>query len=276
MFMLVHYRLTPRRFTSVSARSMSIDDQAAAGGLYNVEVHSNEPGMRCTVERVMLENAKEHCLLIVARGLSHSSFSVTAYFDELAHTSIGRHLIVSKSVSSTQQILSACNTSLPRGTIFVTDIQSQGKGRGNNHWVSHAGCLMFSFTDTFRDGRSLPCVQYLVSIALIEAVKSYVATLDPGDTYLAQLSELKIKWPNDLYFGNEKIGGVLCNSNFENGEYFMTIGVGFNVSNEGPGINLANIIGCTGDVDMMSRERLLVHFLGVANMPMSSFTLTVY
>ena len=24
---------------------MSIDDQAAAGGLYNVEVHSNEPGV---------------------------------------------------------------------------------------------------------------------------------------------------------------------------------------------------------------------------------------
>jgi hypothetical protein len=45
MFMLVHSRLTPRRFTSVSACSMSIDDQAAAGGLYNVEVHSNEPGV---------------------------------------------------------------------------------------------------------------------------------------------------------------------------------------------------------------------------------------
>jgi len=55
---------------------------------------------------------------------------VTAYFDELVHTSIGRHLIVSKSVSSTQQILSAYNTSLPRGTVFVTDVQSHGKGRG--------------------------------------------------------------------------------------------------------------------------------------------------
>ena len=55
------------------------------------------------------------------------------------------------------------------------------------------------------DGRSLPCVQYLVSVAVIEAVKLYVATLEPGDAYLAQLSKLKIKWPNDLYFGNEKV-----------------------------------------------------------------------
>lgn len=113
---------------------------------------------------------------------------------------------------------------------------------------------MFSFTDTFRDGRSLPCVQYLVSIALIEAVKSYVATLDPGDTYLAQLSELKIKWPNDLYFGNEKIGGVLCNSNFENGEYFMTIGVGFNVSNEVYFIHILSLF----TTNQSNRDRVLI------------------
>ena len=48
-------------------------------------------------------------------------------------------------------------------------------------------------------------MQYLVSIAMIEAVKSYVVTLGLGESCLASLSGFKIKWPNDLYFGDKKV-----------------------------------------------------------------------
>lgn len=35
---------------------------------------------------------------------------------------------------------------------------------------------------------------------------------------------VKIKWPNDLYIGNEKVGGILCQSDYRNGVFVITSG----------------------------------------------------
>lgn len=65
---------------------------------------------------------------------------------------------------------------------------------------------MFSFTCNFRDGRTLPCVQYIASLALVEAVKEYTAHVQGRVGEKEVLPGLKIKWPNDLYYGNQKAG----------------------------------------------------------------------
>lgn len=56
--------------------------------------------------------------------------------------------------------------------MFVADEQTQGRGRGENVWTSPLGCLMFSFKCTQTVGAKLPFLQYLVSLALIKAIKS--------------------------------------------------------------------------------------------------------
>jgi biotin--protein ligase len=38
-------------------------------------------------------------------------------------------------------------------------------------WESPAGCLMFSFTIQMEDGRVVPLLQYVVSLAVTEAIK---------------------------------------------------------------------------------------------------------
>ncbi|XP_047952171.1 biotin--protein ligase 1, chloroplastic-like isoform X2 [Salvia hispanica] len=52
----------------------------------------------------------------------------------------------------------------------VTDVQLKGRGRSKNVWESPKGCLLFSFTIQMEDGRVVPLVQYVVSLAMTEAV----------------------------------------------------------------------------------------------------------
>lgn len=45
------------------------------------------------------------------------------------------------------------------------------EGRSKNAWESPKGCLMFSFTIEMEDGRVVPLLQYVVSLAVTEAIK---------------------------------------------------------------------------------------------------------
>lgn len=44
------------------------------------------------------------------------------------------------------------------------------QGRSKNVWESPKGCLMFSFTIQMENGRIVPFVQYVVSLAMTEAI----------------------------------------------------------------------------------------------------------
>jgi biotin--protein ligase len=99
----------------------------------------------------------------------------------------------SSTTPSTQVILTEKCKGV-KDLVFVADTQSAGKGRGGNSWTSPAGCLMFSFKSHFTDGSTLPFVQYLVSLALVQAIKE-AAQCDQ--------IEVAIKWPNDIYVSLE-------------------------------------------------------------------------
>jgi biotin--protein ligase len=46
--------------------------------------------------------------------------------------------------------------------------------------------------------------------------------------------DVRIKWPNDIYAQQLKIGGVLCQSAYRDQKFQVVIGVGLNVSNRDP------------------------------------------
>ena len=46
--------------------------------------------------------------------------------------------------------------------------------------------------------------------------------------------DIKIKWPNDVYSKNLKIGGILCHSTYRSKEFQVVIGVGLNLDNSEP------------------------------------------
>lgn len=233
---------------------MTIHDNSSTA---TVEIHSK---VHCAMSDLKKTLSSFPRFSLVERGETLTKFNATEFF-ELLREEAGEHgrvLVLGSRMTSTQQILSTHSSLFPEGTLLVCDYQSHGKGRGSNTWISSEGCLMFSFTSNFSDGRSLPCVQYIASIAMIEAVKDCASRAQ--GTQPEELSNLKIKWPNDLYYRTKKIGGVLCSSVFTHGVYCTTVGVGLNVTNKEPSVCLQDLLG-EALTRQLSREALLAAFL---------------
>ncbi|CAI9117157.1 OLC1v1018501C1 [Oldenlandia corymbosa var. corymbosa] len=159
-------------------------------------------------------------------------FRVNDYMNALSTSCFGRFLICSPRLGSTHDVVSLNFSDLPVGAACVADVQTKGRGRSKNVWESPKGCLMFSFTIQMEDGRVVPLLQYVISLAVTEAIKDLCQ-----QNGTAQL-DVKIKWPNDLYLDGLKIGGVLCTSTYKSKKFNVSTGIGLNVGNEKPTICL--------------------------------------
>ncbi|KAJ6930558.1 hypothetical protein NC652_014173 [Populus alba x Populus x berolinensis] len=95
------------------------------------------------------------------------------------------------------------------------------------------------------DGQVVPLLQYVVSLAVTEAIK------DLCDKNGLPHIDVRIKWPNDLYLNGVNVGGILCTSTYRSQkfnvsagkndsssvicEWFLILtGIGLNVDNEKP------------------------------------------
>lgn len=112
--------------------------------------------------------------------------------------------------------------------LVVADQQTMGRGRGQNAWWSPKGCLMFSLawkpeaspsTDESDIRSRLTQLPLLVGVSIASALRSFL--MNP--------EAIKVKWPNDIYVDNKKLGGILIESVLGTTEPFWIIGVGLNV-----------------------------------------------
>ncbi|GBG69575.1 hypothetical protein CBR_g4408 [Chara braunii] len=187
-------------------------------------------------------------------------FDVPHFFSLLSTSQLGKLVVYAHRMPSTQTFLLQNANCLPEGTVCVADLQMLGKGRGGSVWESPEGCLMFSFTQTATNGRTLPFVQYVVTLAVVQGVESLVERLCGSACPI----DLKIKWPNDIYASGLKIGGVLCNSSYRDRRFNLVIGVGLNVSNRSPTIclnELLNAVDPAAHKIVIGKERLLAAIL---------------
>ncbi|XP_022773208.1 biotin--protein ligase 1, chloroplastic-like [Durio zibethinus] len=156
------------------------------------------------------------------------TFNVELFLNSLSTNRFGRFLIWSPRLPSTHDIVSHNFCELPVGAVCVADVQFKGRGRSKNAWESPGGCLMFSFTLQMEDGKIVPLVQYVVSLAVTEAIK------DVCDRNGFPCLDVRIKWPNDLYLNGLKVGGILCTSTYKSKKFNVSSGIGLNVGNEKP------------------------------------------
>ena len=173
-----------------------------------------------------------------------STFDASAYYSRLRTRRDGRALLTARELPSTQCLIgdnaATSPGSLPPGAVCVADAQASGKGRGGNAWTSPPGCLMFSLLTRHREGRTLPFVQYVATMAAVDAIQesaddALVAAGAKGHRRgTGSAVDAKIKWPNDLYSGGLKIGGVLCTSTYSDGGFDVVVGVGINLDNAEP------------------------------------------
>ncbi|XP_074279511.1 biotin--protein ligase 1, chloroplastic-like [Silene latifolia] len=183
------------------------------------------------------------------------SFDVNSYFNSLSASRFGRFLLWSSRLPSTHDVVSQNFGELPIGAVCVADVQFKGRGRSTNVWESPRGCLMFSYTIEMEDGRIVPLVQYVASLAFTEAIKDICSK-----NGLPQL-EVKIKWPNDLYLNGLKVGGILCTSTYRAKKFNISVGIGVNVDNRQPTTCLnERLQELTSNAFQLRREDILGSF----------------
>lgn len=108
----------------------------------------------------------------------------------------------------------------PLPWLVVADEQTAGRGRSENVWWSDSGSLTFSLAvdrPAFRQELSL-----VVAMAVRQGLQDWIVTP----------SQLRIKWPNDLYLGPRKLGGILIETIRVDGKSATIIGIGLNISTD--------------------------------------------
>ena len=110
-----------------------------------------------------------------------------------------------------------------RNWVVSADEQTAGKGMGNNGWESEVGKnLTFSLA---LDVSFLPANrQFLLSETVALGL---IQTLDG----ILPAEKLHIKWPNDIFYENHKLAGILINSTIKANRMDVSIiGIGLNVN----------------------------------------------
>ena len=139
---------------------------------------------------------------------------------ELLETFQKTHL---KEIGSTNTYLQESDKDrlLPEGTIVYCDIQRSGRGQRGNSWESEP-FKNLTFSLLLRPEHIPANRQFLLS----EIVS--LATVDVLNRYATGFS---IKWPNDIYWHDKKIAGILI-ENVLSGSTFSRaiIGMGLNIN----------------------------------------------
>jgi BirA family biotin operon repressor/biotin-[acetyl-CoA-carboxylase] ligase len=140
----------------------------------------------------------------------------------LGESIFARHILFYPSVGSTNDLVREMAAGgVPEGALVVADEQRAGRGRRGKTWVSPAGAnLLFSVLLRPRmTSQDLFMFTMVFALATLEGIGE-VTGLTGG-----------IKWPNDLFIGEKKVGGMLTECVFcGNKPACLVIGLGLNVN----------------------------------------------
>ncbi|WP_041084363.1 biotin--[acetyl-CoA-carboxylase] ligase [Thermotoga profunda] len=135
---------------------------------------------------------------------------------------IGEKIIWVATLPSTNDFLKENWHRLPHGTIVVAESQTSGRGRYNRYWYSPEGGLWFSILFKPRKQIKPTFFTKICCVAIVKALSFFEI-------------DTKIKWPNDVYYKDKKLAGILSESVFEESTLkVVVVGIGLNVNNDIP------------------------------------------
>jgi BirA family biotin operon repressor/biotin-[acetyl-CoA-carboxylase] ligase len=135
--------------------------------------------------------------------------------------------------------------------------QTKGRGQRGNRWSSQPGENL-TFSIVVKDFRIKANEQSAISQA---------TALSLVDLLSRHEIKARIKWPNDIYAGDEKICGILIENSLKGSEIdWSIIGIGLNVNQTAFPEDLPNPTSmklCTGNSNPYNTREILEEFMGI-------------
>lgn len=129
-------------------------------------------------------------------------------------------IVLKEMIDSTNQYLLDHVEYFNNGDICIAEYQYAARGRRGRKYYAPFGCnLYFSFywclpTET----PHISLISLLVGVVTLDALRQL------------GIEDLKLKWPNDIYLNNKKLGGILIETKIKQGQVHLVIGIGLNLS----------------------------------------------
>ncbi len=129
--------------------------------------------------------------------------------------------------TNAEAILAVTSSEPPApGSVFLADAQTDGRGQGTNTWhaTSEANILLslIVYPDHLAVDRLFVLTQ-LSGLAVAETVAHFLPA--------HQAANVRLKWPNDVYVGNQKIAGILVQNGLRGSKIsWSVLGIGLNVN----------------------------------------------
>ena len=123
--------------------------------------------------------------------------------------------------STNSRLLKAAPPPAGQADVCMAELQHSGRGRHGRRWIApFGGSIALSLGWSFRDAaRANPALSLAAGVAICRALTREGAR------------GMSLKWPNDVWFSDRKVGGVLVELKTEaGGAAHVVIGVGLNVS----------------------------------------------
>lgn len=137
------------------------------------------------------------------------------------------------------------------GTTIVTFNQTKGKGQRGNTWQSEPGKNL-TFSIIIKPSFISISQQFYLHIIASLSVLKVFSGLSPF---------FKVKWPNDIYWNNQKVGGILIENKLKTNRIETSVvGIGLNINQvQFSGLNatsLKNILGKDIELELILAEIL--------------------
>ncbi|MFN2398778.1 MAG: biotin--[acetyl-CoA-carboxylase] ligase [Gemmatimonadaceae bacterium] len=108
------------------------------------------------------------------------------------------------------------------GTIVLAEEQTAGRGRNGRSWTSERGKgLWLTIVERPVDSQSLDGLAIRLGLAAALALERFTQ------------DRIKLKWPNDLYSGGSKLGGILVETRWR-GDSIDWVAIGFGLNTRLP------------------------------------------
>ncbi|WP_114785939.1 bifunctional biotin--[acetyl-CoA-carboxylase] ligase/biotin operon repressor BirA [Vibrio tetraodonis] len=184
---------------------------------------------------------------------------------DIIQAQTNNHVELIPIIDSTNQYLLDNINRLDSGSVCLSEYQLKGRGRRGREWISPFGANLYLSMYWRLDAGMAAAMglSLVVGVAIVEALEQL------------NLKEVKLKWPNDLYYQDRKLAGILVEmSGQAGGAANLVIGMGLNLmmteQTEGitqPWASLSEVAGHKG----IDRNQLAITMIQTLNRALSDY-----